>query len=187
VEHLRNRRARYSSNIGIAFIYCSNKIYRSYTTKFISSLTRQLILQCNGIPDPVKEWYEKFKKNTPHSFDAHLSLLSSVCQEFSKSFIIIDGLDEWPNVGSQDNRTEDNLSSALQDLTRFSRILVTSRSSTSIFEDVIKIHVYASESAINTYLESEIDKSSDFATRVRKNEGLMDQVVQKITRKSNRK
>jgi hypothetical protein len=197
VEHLRKRRTRYSPNTGIAFIYCSNKNRNpeGHAMKFISSLARQLVphehddsANMLDLVTLVKDLYEKCqKKNTPPSYDDHRVLLRSMCQKFTQTFIIIDGLNEWSNEDSQNNRVLDNFFPTLQDLLSFSRVLVTARSRASILDNTVNIGIHASESDINAYLESEIDKSSDFATRVRKNEGLMDQIVKRIAKESDRK
>ena len=62
---------------------------------FAASLLRQLSVQAKPFPQPVFDFYELFKTESPQKQAKNLmKTLISVCSTFSKCFVIVDALDE---------------------------------------------------------------------------------------------
>ncbi|KAJ4172665.1 hypothetical protein NW754_002868 [Fusarium falciforme] len=101
IDHLRQQCN--DPTIGIAFVYCDYKDRLNQTpSNLLSSLARQLARRKQVLPKEVKDLYNKHAKNeTIPSLDEYSTLFSQLVTSFSKTFIIVDGLDE--HVGEEDD------------------------------------------------------------------------------------
>src|SRR5436305_3248455 len=62
---------------------------------FVASLLRQLSVQTNPFPQPVLDFYELFKAESPQKQAKYLiKTLFSVCSIFPECFVVVDALDE---------------------------------------------------------------------------------------------
>ena len=82
--------------VGIAYLYCNFRQQHEQTSSdLIVSLLKQLVQERPSIPDVVKNLYSYHKpKRTCPSPDEILNALHSVTAFYSKTFIVIDALDE---------------------------------------------------------------------------------------------
>ncbi|KAL6352007.1 hypothetical protein LRP88_14819 [Fusarium phalaenopsidis] len=101
IDHLRQQFD--DATIGISFVYCDYKDRLNQTpSNLVSSLAKQLAKQKQVLPKEVKDLYGKHAKNdTFPSLDEYSTLFSQLVASFSKTFIIVDGLDE--HVGEEDD------------------------------------------------------------------------------------
>jgi Cdc6-like AAA superfamily ATPase len=95
VEHLWAK-YRNDANIGIAYVYCD---YRRHDEQkpvvLFANLLRQLVQEQSSLPENLKDLYERHSgKRTRPSTDEISKVLHSVIAKYSKTFIIIDALDE---------------------------------------------------------------------------------------------
>lgn len=83
-------------SMGVAWCYCDYRERLSLTPMtFAASLLRQLSLQTKPFPQPVFDFYELFKTESPQKQAKYLiKTLISVCSTFSECFVVVDALDE---------------------------------------------------------------------------------------------
>jgi len=94
VEHLQAK-FRNDPSIGIAYIYCNfRRQQEQNAADLLASLLKQLI-QRQPLPENVTSLYRRHNdERTRPSFDEISKVLHSVVADYSKTFIIIDALDE---------------------------------------------------------------------------------------------
>jgi Cdc6-like AAA superfamily ATPase len=94
VEHLQAK-FRNDPSIGIAYLYCNfRRQQEQNAADLLASLLKQLI-QRQPLPENVTGLYKRHNdERTRPSFDEISKVLHSVVADYSKTFIIIDALDE---------------------------------------------------------------------------------------------
>lgn len=164
--------------IGIAYIYCNFR--QQYDLgDLLTSVLKQLT-QCRScLPDCVKSLYDHHKtRRTRPSIDEILESLQSVVPAYSRTFIIVDALDECQSADMCRYRFLKELFS-LQ--TRYGiNIFATSRFIPEIeksFETSLSMEIRASQNDITTYLNSHLDRLPPF---VRTNELLQHEIMEVI-------
>jgi Cdc6-like AAA superfamily ATPase len=87
---------RNDNNIGIAYLYCSfRRQHEQRPVDLLASLLKQFIRGLPVMPESMKNLYKRHMgKQTRPSLDEISKELHSVVADYSKSFIIIDALDE---------------------------------------------------------------------------------------------
>jgi predicted ATPase len=85
------------ASVGIAYIYCNfRRQQEQKPPDLLASLLKQLIQEQSFMPENVNSLYEHHKdKRTRSSFDEISKALDSVVADYSRTFIIIDALDEY--------------------------------------------------------------------------------------------
>ncbi|VUC28740.1 unnamed protein product [Clonostachys rosea] len=92
VDHLSSRFN--SVETGIAYIYCNFKKYEDQKIEnLLQSVLRQLAEGQSALAASVKDLYQKFKLRRP-PLDGIIQALQSVIELYSRTFIMIDALDE---------------------------------------------------------------------------------------------
>jgi Cdc6-like AAA superfamily ATPase len=82
---------------GIAFLYC---IYKRQDNQkaadLLASLLAQLLVRQSIVPNFIREWYDQHRKGEKPRLSRNeiLEALSSITKTYSRTFIIIDALDE---------------------------------------------------------------------------------------------
>ncbi|KAG5782522.1 hypothetical protein H9Q73_003823 [Fusarium xylarioides] len=100
IEHLSTKFEE-QGNIGIAFIFCNFRRHHEQTLEdLLAALLKQLTQQQSAVPSAVTELYKSYKKKGQRPSVEKLSTaLQFVSSVFSRTFIIIDALDECQTVG----------------------------------------------------------------------------------------
>jgi len=95
VEHLQTK-FRDDPSIGIAYLYCNfRRQQEQNAADLLASLLKQLIQRRPSVPGDVTSLYKRHNNERTHpSFDEILKVLHSVAVDYSRTFIIIDALDE---------------------------------------------------------------------------------------------
>jgi len=152
---------RNDNSISIAYLYCRFKQPQEGTPEeLLLSLLKQLIQDRPSVPESVKNLYECHKSTrTRLSLDEISEALHSVIIGYSRTFIIIDALDECQV--SNEGRTR--LLSKIFNLQANTglNLFVTSRSIPEImqeFKGSISLEVYASDEDVKRYLDGRIWK-----------------------------
>ncbi|KAH8730689.1 nucleoside phosphorylase domain-containing protein, partial [Phaeosphaeriaceae sp. PMI808] len=145
------------SNIGIAYLYCNFK--RKDEQKVEDLLLRflkQLAQEQSSMPSAVKTLYDRHKvKRTRPSLDEISKALHSVTVLYSRTFIIIDALDECRATHGYQTKLMPEIF-GLQAKTRAS-LFVTSRFVSEIikeFETATSLEIRARDEDVRSYLES---------------------------------
>ena len=96
IEHLW-KRFQNDTNTGIAFLYCNfRREHEQRPVDLLTSLLKQLVQEQSLVPKIVRSLYESHKdKRTRPSLDEILKVLHSVVTGYSRTFILVDALDEY--------------------------------------------------------------------------------------------
>lgn len=159
VDDLCSRFAN-DDNVGIAFAYCSfGRQEEQHPEDLLANFLKQLCKAFTPLPESLINLFNKHKsKMTKPSINEISKALLSVMTSLSRTFIIIDAFDELPAMG---NCRKIILSELFDLQSRCNvNILVTSRFSpdiTIMFEDSIKLEIYAAKEDLNRYLDFNMD------------------------------
>lgn len=134
--------------IGVAYIYCNYDDQINQTpARLIGSLVKQLAGQLQNTPEFFNA-FSNARRTDPPTTDDCLDMLKQLSGMFTRTFLVIDALDEEEN-SPQKHRTE--LIAACKEITEFgnsTRLLVTSRpylnDISSTFTDAIRLDIAAS-------------------------------------------
>ena len=152
----------------LMFIFCDHKERREQTyANLITSLVSQLLQErCERIedsskrfkvPEHVMKLYETHKKmeTRPSNGEILETLRIEISQFYSSAFIVLDALDEGPEVEG----TQNNLLSDLRKLGGGVRLLVTSRDLPPIarlMDGVPRLPIQARDDDIQKYIKSRL-------------------------------
>jgi Cdc6-like AAA superfamily ATPase len=167
VEHLWAK-FQNDASIGIAYLYCNfRRQHEQKPVDLLSSLLKQLIQERSSVPEKVKSLYERHKdKRTRPSFDEISKALQSVVTDYSRTFIIIDALDECQVSDGGRRELLSNISS-LQANTGVN-LFATSRFIPEIvneFGKSITIEIRASDDDVQRYLDGRMSRLRPFVSR----------------------
>jgi ankyrin repeat domain-containing protein 50 len=135
--------------IGVAYVYCNYDDQINQTpAKLIGSLVKQLAGQLPNIPEFFNA-FSNARRMDPPTTDDCLDALKQLSSMFTRTFLVIDALDEEEN-SPQKHRAE--LIAACKEITQIgssTRLLVTSRpylnDISNAFTDAIRLDIAASE------------------------------------------
>lgn len=167
VDHL-NTKFENDISVGVAFLYCNFRRHQvQKPVDLIMSLLKQLAQGRPSVPENVKSLYEKHKdKRTTPSFDEILETLHSVIDNYSRTFIIVDALDECQASGGGRKRVLLEIFS-LQAKTG-ANLFATSRFVPEImneFEGSISLEIRASDKDVQRYLDGHMLDLPSFVMR----------------------
>ena len=158
VHHLHTK-FQSDLTVGIAYLYCNfRQQHEQKPTDLLLSLLKQLVQELPSIPESVKNLYTHHKdKRTRPSFDEILKALHPILADYSRSFIIIDALDECQATdGGRSKLLSEILN--LQAKTGAS-LFLTSRYLPEIvkeFEGSISLEIRASDEDVLRYIDGRI-------------------------------
>jgi len=160
VEHLTTK-FQNDGRTAITYLYCSYKRQQEQSSvDLLVSLLKQLVQQQPSMPESVKGLYERHKhKGSRASFDEILKALYSVVADYSRTFILIDALDEYQVSGDGWRRFLSEIFH-LQAKAGAS-LFVTSRFIPDImkeFEGSILLEIRASEEDVRRYLDGQMQR-----------------------------
>jgi Cdc6-like AAA superfamily ATPase len=172
-----------NNNIGIAFLFCSYKKREEQTlAHFVCSLLKQLVQERHILPNDVKSLHTlHVDRRTRPSTAEILKIIQSTASSYSRTFFIIDALDECGKP--ERNQLLDEIFK-IQTKTRVN-VLVTSRFSTEIetrFSDGMSLEIRASEDDMRRYLEHHIHQ---LPSCVQKNLALQKEIAAEIIKVAN--
>ena len=173
VEHLQIT-FRNDLSIGIAYLYCNFRQQQEQKpANLLASLLKQLVQEQLSVPESVKSLYERHKdKRTRPSFDEISNVLYSVVAGYSKTFIIIDALDECQASDGSRKRLLSEIFN-LQTKTGVN-LFATSRFIPDIikeFEGSISLEIRANDEDVRSYIEGHISRLPSCVTRSRDLQG----------------
>ncbi|KAK6513996.1 hypothetical protein TWF506_008426 [Arthrobotrys conoides] len=150
-----------SSEIGIAYVYCSFK--RNHEQKLddlLASLLKQLLQNQTPLPQVIKDLHQRHLGNrTRPSREDVIETLKSVINAYSRVFIIIDALDEFPESNGRANfiselfDLHDNHNVNILATSRFIPQITEKFKSHTIFE------IHAHDEDVQKYLDNQISQS----------------------------
>jgi len=180
VDHLET--VFLNRNIGIAFVYCNYKELDQTAENLTASLLRQLVQSKPVLPDQISDLYNKhYTRQTRPSLAETIPLIRGIAQTYSKTFVLIDALDEY----REQDGTHDTLINALHELHPDVHLLVTSRYVPFIeseFDDAMKVEVRASDENIAAYIRSQVVGARRFQRIIGEDAGLQSNIIEVITK-----
>lgn len=156
------------NSIGIAYLYCNfRRQHEQNPVNFLASLLKQLLQEQPSMPESMKSLYEFHKrKQTPPSFDEISKELHSVVANNSRTFIVIDALDECQVSNSGRRKL---LSEIFNPQVKTGvNVFATSRFIPEIikeFEGSVLLEIRASDEDVQRYLDGHILELPSFVTR----------------------
>jgi hypothetical protein len=154
IDHIIKTR----ENAGVAFFYFDFSAEDEQTpVQILSCLLKQLLLQLEGLPAPVKQLFDRcvMRGQTPQVSDLQ-ELLLSITEEFNAIYLVIDALDECK---AGDCRSE--ILSAFQAFQVSMKLLVTSRPHSDDLNESLahasQIKLRAVESDIREYVKKKLE------------------------------
>lgn len=171
-----------SSNIGIAFIYCSYQQRHEQTVdSLFASLLKQLSRARSSLTSGVKDLYNQHRnRGTRPSFDEISRTLQSVVATYSRVFIIVDAIDECQ--ASDGCRTRVLTEIFNIHANSGANIFATSRFIPEIakkFEECVSLEIRTSEEDVRRYVDGQIFRLPAF---VRGNHDLQEEIKSGIVR-----
>ncbi|KAK8104793.1 ankyrin repeat-containing protein [Apiospora kogelbergensis] len=155
IYHLNNR-FLYDTSVGIAYIYCNFQRQAEQTVEYLLlNLLKQLAMSQHPLPSSVKDLYKRHRtRNTRPLLEEISATLAAISTSFSRTFIIVDALDECQDAGMVQSRSSFLLAQLYLDS------LVGKRSPTSIREALEDIRTAPNRSSNNSgTLEIAYDKA----------------------------
>lgn len=178
VEHLSA--TFQNQNIGVACIYLTDKEAEDQTpTKLVAGLWRQLVLG-KDVGSLAKQlyWQHKEKRTTP-TLDQVFSVLYSTITGFSKVYMVIDAVDEYPEIQRQ------ILLKCLARLGPTVNLMITSRPHITLYSSLpnpTTLEIRASEDDIRKYVDDQIQISWLLTKHVQTRPDLREEIHSAITR-----
>jgi NACHT domain len=162
VERLRSAQTKKDprSKAGVACLFLEYERWQHQTTQSLTSaVLRQLVDQCDVLPQSVADLYDCHQENKmPLKLNECLTALSDVIERFSQAFLVVDALDECP-----DEVCRELMSSLLEQQRKTGiKILVTSRPTINFqddfdFEDCKRLEIQAVEQDVKIVLDELIE------------------------------
>ncbi|KAK4696453.1 hypothetical protein P7C71_g1460, partial [Lecanoromycetidae sp. Uapishka_2] len=146
---------------GLVYLYCDYKKQGEQTlVNLLASLLEQLVRQGKQVSIPVKECYRRHSQQRSRpDVEEVWQLLRSEMERFSRTFIIIDAVDECDHY----HQTRQKLLRRLLSIQARSsaNLLITTRPDPSIvseFIDTPRLEVRASEADIRKYVQEDMNR-----------------------------
>ncbi|KAJ6537649.1 ankyrin repeat-containing domain protein [Mycena capillaripes] len=179
VDYLRQN---IPGNVGVAAIYLNHKESELQSpSNLLASLWRQLVFRKPLSPEVHRLYAEHREPSTRPSLEDFYRILCSTVAEYSKVFIVVDALDEYPE------EKRNVLLAKLGMLETTVNILLTSRPNVNIdtvFSTVTSLQVQAAESDLRQYVEARIRESPRLAKHLRASPKLGVEIEEVILRRS---
>jgi hypothetical protein len=140
--------------VGVVGIYCNYTkatVGMQNLSYLLGSLCQQLTKPTQNLMEKIMDLYECRTEGCPPSTKQLLGLLEAEISEFKQVFIVVDGLDEYPENGE----TQSELISHLRKLQPRASLLVTSRDLGNIemlFKADPKLRIIASDEDLYLYV-----------------------------------
>jgi Cdc6-like AAA superfamily ATPase len=181
VDHLCIK-FRNDTTVAIAYLYCNfQRQQEQKPTDLLASILKQLIQRQPSVPEKVMSLYKHhYDERTRPSFDEISKVLHSIVYNYSKTFIIIDALDEC-QVSDGGRRMLLSEIFNLQAKTGAS-FFATSRFIPEIakeFEGNISLEIRASDDDVQRYLDAKMSQLRPFASR---NSTLQEEIKSEIVK-----
>ncbi|KIW18445.1 hypothetical protein PV08_02733 [Exophiala spinifera] len=162
------KRFQNDSSIAIAYVYCNfRRQHEQKALDLLENLLKQLIWGLDVVPPSIQRLYEKHCLNRSRpSIDTISKTLQSIVPSYSRTFIVIDALDECQ---VRDREQAQFLTELLSLQTQAEiNLFVTSRFIPGIekrFRGSIRLEIRANDEDLSRYLHHHIQKLPSFVSR----------------------
>ena len=154
-------------------------------SNFLGSLLRQLALQSGAILEDIKSCHKHHTRyGTPPSLSEIARLLRSQVEKFDVVFIVIDALDECPEL----DQTRKNFLAEVRALLPKVSLMVTSRNIPSIekvFKHDTHLEIRAQEQDIRKFIESQTEQRDGLADLLEGHDDVRSSIITTVLEKAN--
>ena len=175
---------RDTCEVGIGWIYCIHNETGQTAQNLLASLLQQFCRQKGPLSPEVSQSYKQHcRHKTRPVVSEILRLLRAVIQGFQKVYIVIDALDECPEI----NRTRDIFLTELLRLPSNAYLLVTSRPNSfveSILGEAKRLQTSAHVDDVRRHVAARIAKEPRLMKWISAEPYLQDEIVSKITERT---
>jgi Cdc6-like AAA superfamily ATPase len=177
VDHLSAQPPK--RDIGIACIYLNHKETKIQTpSNLLSGLWRQLVLG-SEISSAVQDLYKQhFERQTRPSLNDIQNVLQTVIGQFSKVYIVVDAVDEYPE------NSRHVLLDCLAAMGPNVNLMITSRPHITpavSLQQLQTLEIHADIEDIHRYVDAHIQQSSRLSKHVQTQPDLHDEICSKIS------
>ena len=174
-----------NAKIGVAYLFCGYRLQQNQKPiDLLASLLKQLVQEQSSIPDGLKDLYDRHKgKRTRPELNEISKALYSVVADYSRSFIIIDALDEYQVSDRKDRKTLLSEIFKLQDMTG-ANIFATSRFIPDIVTEFegksTTLEIRAHDSDLQRYLDGHMSRLPKFVSTVDLQEKIKTEITKAV-------
>jgi hypothetical protein len=178
VDHLRAA-CRNSKDIGVACIYLNHKEVNNQTpSRLLAGLWRQLVLNRDISSEATELYKQHYEKNTQPLLQEVANILRSSIKEFSKVFVIVDAMDEFPEL------QREVLLQHLAAMGSNVNVMITSRPNISpelsSLPNLERLDIQAVPADIHRYIDAQIKLSPRLSKHIQEKPILQDEIHTKI-------
>jgi chromatin segregation and condensation protein Rec8/ScpA/Scc1 (kleisin family) len=167
-----------NQNIGVACMYLNHKEAEEQApARLFSSLWRQLVLG-RDLGSAERLYQRHHEKHTTPSLDEVFDVLSAVLGEYSKVYMIVDGIDEYPEAKRQ------ILLEYLALMGPAIKLMITSRphiTPDASLPNLSSLEIRANEDDVHRYVDAKIQMSSRLSKHVQNRANLREEIHSNIT------
>jgi hypothetical protein len=175
MDHLIN--LSQSEHIGVACIYFNHKETHIHTLdNLLAGLWRQLVWK-KPLGSASELYRQHIEKKTRPPYEDIQKLLSSAFIEFTQAYIILDGIDEYPE------REWHSLAKTLTEMQPKTNLLVMSRphiAPTKLLSNLVTLEIKANHRDIQAYVDAQMQNSSRLSQHIAAKPGLHRDILSKI-------
>ncbi|KAF8206576.1 ankyrin repeat-containing domain protein, partial [Mycena galopus ATCC 62051] len=184
VHHLRDEVQAHTNDIGVACIYLDHKDTEAQTIRDLpASLWKELVVD-KPMPTTVHKPHDHHRKRgTSPALNDVLQILHSIIAEYSKIYVVLDALDECPEL-KRDVLLE-HLSKAMEGTAV--NLFLTSRPHITLhpyFPDTQTLDIRANTGDLYQFVDEYISKSRNLSKHIRTRPELWEEIRTKIISES---
>lgn len=163
IDHFRERKSH--DGFGVGFLYCNYKSGKERKViDLLSAVLKQLVQGLLYIPDSIQALYKKHRTNHTRPSTGDMSgAIRNVCSCYPKVFIVVDALDEYPDIHRHD------LLARLIELTECNvKLMITSRPVGTIsgdFANAVELPIQAHGEDVKTFVEGQLPRLAGCVSR----------------------
>ncbi len=157
----------------------------------LANLLRQLLEHLQHIPQEVQSLYgsrfvDQDQKNS--TIEQWIALIELLCKKFCRTFLIVDALDECPELDDNSNEARAKMISSILRLSKSAQVFVTSRPSVDVaakIPECMTLRIQARYSDLRSYLKARKTEHTALKKIIVQDPALEKHLKDTICRKSN--
>ena len=190
IDYLKSNFSAHGTAIAYVFFDYKDDENQSVSA-MLANLLRQLSEYLQYIPQELQSLYgsrflDPNQKNP--TTEQWIALIELLCKKFSRTFLIIDALDECPEFDDNSNEVRAKMVSSLLRLSRSAHVFVTSRPSVDVAAKIpgcMTLRIQAKYSDLRSYLKARKTEHTALGTIIDQDPALEGHLEDTICRKSN--
>ena len=183
IEYLQNAHRR--ERTGVAYVYCVYNGAHHTACNLLGSLLQHLASQSVAVLEFIRSCHDHHASHgTRPDLNEIASLLRTQVERFDEVFIVIDALDECPDL----NQTRKNLLAKVRCLLPKARLMITSRHTPSIekmFKHDTHLEIRAQNQDVREFIKSQLEQRDELVDLLEDHEDVQSSIIATILEKTN--